>query len=575
MSTKTLRKRIALVAVTALGAGLLSVVAVPSANAAYAAGDLDVSATASSTNYGIVSVTGATNSTVEMLLTGQLEFAGSGAVTEGTAGDYAKYTITQGSGLFTYATNGSAAGGATVIDGATLATGGATLAASGQSMTWQSDGTDTITGTALYFKPTATGKVVIQYTKKVGSTVSVVETFTVYVVASAAASAAGVLSVADSSFVRVTEATTTIPANGVDATTSSVVNGSCGWIAFNLEDEYGNDLSTGALVATSSSTDLSVIFDTAATTSTSTSTAVKADPGAANYIAVCQTTANKPASGTVSLSYNGTLIGSKSITILGQLASLKISTAVADGLAYAPRNSSSGTHFYVLAYDEAGRRVATSSTPTVDSAGLNPTVTNVTVSGAVSSSSTNAPLGTTGYFTCASDKSGTATIRVKHVNSLGATIYSNTTTARCGGATPYKVTAALDKAIYLPGDIATLTVTATDVAGQPVADTATTGTNFTVSGSNMTAVTAPSSADTFTWGTKTYKFVVGSTEGSYSMAVSIPAYAAYGVTDQTAPYSIKASTATVSNADVLKSIVALIASINKQIQALQKLILKR
>jgi len=41
MSTKTLRKRIALVAVTALGAGLLSVVAVPSANAAnidYAAG---------------------------------------------------------------------------------------------------------------------------------------------------------------------------------------------------------------------------------------------------------------------------------------------------------------------------------------------------------------------------------------------------------------------------------------------------------------------------------------------------------------------------------------------------------
>ena len=34
MSTKTLRKRIALVAVSALGAGLLSVVAVPSANAA-------------------------------------------------------------------------------------------------------------------------------------------------------------------------------------------------------------------------------------------------------------------------------------------------------------------------------------------------------------------------------------------------------------------------------------------------------------------------------------------------------------------------------------------------------------
>jgi hypothetical protein len=43
----------------------------------------------------------------------------------------------------------------------------------------------------------------------------------------------------------------------------------------------------------------------------------------------------------------------------------------------------------------------------------------------------------------------------------------------------------------------------------------------------------------------------------------------------TVPYSIKSSSSVVSNAEVLKSIVALIASINKQIQALQKLILKR
>jgi len=42
-----------------------------------------------------------------------------------------------------------------------------------------------------------------------------------------------------------------------------------------------------------------------------------------------------------------------------------------------------------------------------------------------------------------------------------------------------------------------------------------------------------------------------------------------------APYKIALTTAAVSNADVLKSIVALIASINKQIAALQKLILKR
>jgi hypothetical protein len=41
------------------------------------------------------------------------------------------------------------------------------------------------------------------------------------------------------------------------------------------------------------------------------------------------------------------------------------------------------------------------------------------------------------------------------------------------------------------------------------------------------------------------------------------------------PYSVKSATTVVTNADVLKSIVSLIASINKQIQALRKLILAR
>ena len=50
--------------------------------------------------------------------------------------------------------------------------------------------------------------------------------------------------------------------------------------------------------------------------------------------------------------------------------------------------------------------------------------------------------------------------------------------------------------------------------------------------------------------------------------------AAIGAANIAASYEI-AGTGAVSNADVLKSIVSLIASINKQIRALQKLILKR
>jgi len=101
-----------------------------------------------------------------------------------------------------------------------------------------------------------------------------------------------------------------------------------------------------------------------------------------------------------------------------------------------------------------------------------------------------------------------------------------------------------------------------------------------LSGSQLTLVGSVST-DKLTSGVKTYKFVVGTTEGSYNMVVEIPLIltatnkVTYGAAAQTVAYKVASGTTTVSNADVLKSIVSLIASINKQIQALQKLILKR
>ena len=89
----------------------------------------------------------------------------------------------------------------------------------------------------------------------------------------------------------------------------------------------------------------------------------------------------------------------------------------------------------------------------------------------------------------------------------------------------------------------------------------------------MTAVNTPAATDFFAGGVAKYTFIVGATDGDYQMAVNLT-----GITTDTAKavkYSVKSSTATVTNAQVLQSIVALIASINKQIQALQKLILAR
>jgi hypothetical protein len=67
----------------------------------------------------------------------------------------------------------------------------------------------------------------------------------------------------------------------------------------------------------------------------------------------------------------------------------------------------------------------------------------------------------------------------------------------------------------------------------------------------------------------------GLTDGTYNGIVDFTALTAVAATKQTVTYKLSTGGDTTTNADVLKSIVALIASINKQIQALQKLILKR
>jgi hypothetical protein len=150
----------------------------------------------------------------------------------------------------------------------------------------------------------------------------------------------------------------------------------------------------------------------------------------------------------------------------------------------------------------------------------------------------------------------------------------------------------MDKAVYAPGDIAVVTITAKDSNGNAVHDPYDEGTEAltslpsvfsyvagdsttvpVVTGSNLEAVVAPAAANYFVGGVKTYSFKVGSTEGDYNLSVILG-----GITTdvaKTVKYSIKASTATTSNADVLKAIVSLIASINKQIAALQKALLRR
>jgi len=92
-------------------------------------------------------------------------------------------------------------------------------------------------------------------------------------------------------------------------------------------------------------------------------------------------------------------------------------------------------------------------------------------------------------------------------------------------------------------------------------------------GLSLFAGTPCVATSTVTAGVRTCKYSVLNTAGSYAYSVDVTTATPQSATIGT--IKVAASTTEVTNAEVLKSIVALIASINKQIQALQKLILKR
>jgi hypothetical protein len=150
------------------------------------------------------------------------------------------------------------------------------------------------------------------------------------------------------------------------------------------------------------------------------------------------------------------------------------------------------------------------------------------------------------------------------------------------------LTASWDKASYTPGSIATLTLTFKDAKGfaaksYDLLDTMTiTGSpssSAASAGAAITPLNASAARGGGTTGTITQQYVVGSTTGDF-VAVIVPAASLVTASGNTqanlsVAYKIASGTTTVTNEQVLASIVSLIASINKQIVALQKLILQR
>jgi len=254
-----------------------------------------------------------------------------------------------------------------------------------------------------------------------------------------------------------------------------------------------------------------------------------------------------------------------------------------------------GSGYYrVTVKDAAGNllpgvAISASSTETNNAAALLSTVvSNIQASGSAVTSSSAATLGTTSEitaanlsgsnttkYTCSTTKGGTAKVTVRALVSAATATYvtSDPFAIACGGSLA-TWSISLDKSKYAPGEIATLTLSGKDSNGFPVGTfTALSGVEYSFGG--MTAVTAPTNNDVFSSGigTKTYQFSVGTTDGAF-----VGTFKTTGSVDtaaKTLQYTVASPTTGVTNAEVLAAIVKLIASINKQIAALQKALTKK
>jgi hypothetical protein len=396
------------------------------------------------------------------------------------------------------------------------------------------------------------GTVTVTQKKKVGATTSTIDIKTIY---AGTTVKTNVLSVADS-YVRVQDsATAGTLASSVDvATATSVTNTGTGYVNVRAMDAFAAQLSTSGVIQATATNGAVVAWDAAP--STQVNTAAKTGTSGVLYVVQGTANENKPLSTTITITFNGVTLATKSIAFSGRAASISV-TGVDIALSNGTRT---GTYDFVVK-DAAGNQLA-GVTPTADATKYTSQVTSVSVGGSSSATAVQ-----TGGWTCAAT-SGSSIVRIKHVLSDLSEIYSNEFVAACGlGVNKY--TASLDKNSYVPGEIATLTISATDINSAKVADTSTVGSGVAISGGGMTAVAAATSADTFAQGVKTYKFTVGNVNGAYNMIVDLPAYVA---TDAAKTVSYKIADGATSNADVLNGIVALIASITKQIEQLQLMV---
>ena len=622
MSTKTISKRVALATVVALGAGVLSLVSVSSANAAdnaavgsanatTAAGTLNIATLANTTgaavvtggnaavkSNGLLSVSdiagnryAGTSQTATLLSTGAIVVYTTGASNTGAAFTVSGGTIssTNGDGS-TSATYGS---GNTVV--ATSGTGFIAFAISPNA------GVSSMTINEYTLTGVGTTQAGLLATPTSGTLVGSIA------VSIATASTSGTISLTKSAIyynslsngVSQTTANTTSQTTTIGVGTSDYATAQYATVL--PKDAYGVLLGAGNLVQATATNGANVALSasgssmaTAPTSAGTMSTSFTTTYGSTGVgMAVSAGTLTTGGQTIVTVSVNGVAIGTVSFTFTGVVSKVTLSSAYNGAIG----GSNLGNSFTVAMYDASGHQIfwpagaSTAAYPqslTKDANGFKGFGTGLgTITWPNRTVATGATTAGYALFTC--NQNATDAAQLDYTNANGTVVVSNSLPFSCSGS-PATYTAALDASTYTPGSIATLTVTFKDSTGALAADvyagTALSGGTVTSTGiangttapsitsGDMTIVSATTATDGTTNGVVKYKFIVGSTgDGTYQLVASFPAVNAVLGTAQTVSY--KVSSGSTSLNDVLKGIVSLIASINKQIAALAKLVTKK
>jgi hypothetical protein len=547
MSTKTLRKRIALVAVASLGAALLSIA--PANAATLAAGEV---------------VNTDTDATAGICAAGA----------DVTASATPRYISVGGKQAFTTTDD---TGGATIAGNAVwestalLASGVKKVSANVISSDRKYVALNEANSLSVMVV-TGTGPITVTWDDDSAA----VETYYFIAQASCASSYASSTSKA-----QLRDDTSAADSNVDEAGGATVGYATSGlqksYLAVALNDAYGND------AATATSNIIAIVTGgcTASFTATDTSgtaTIVGAGGTGMDDENLVILNDNTPRSCVVTVTFDGTVVATKTAKFLGDIATLTVDAASTQKyFAYGEAGSASETALNAngilyVAKDSAGNTINVAA-PSISGG----TAGFQQVSVADSGLYTAATATTNGFATLDVDASsvtirGAGTYKLKVTRlSDGVAVYSDVQSAEINKSR-YTYTASFDKASYVSGEIMILTISAKDSAGNVAYDGQTIGTN-TIAVGGATQLSTIATTDTFLNGKKTYRFSAGATASGYGWSVDISSGSAQ---DQvTGTVQITQPAGGVSNADVLKAIVSLIASINKQIAALQKALLKK